>query len=134
MLFMLTIAIEQIHKPPKKEGVSVFDWKSQAVGDRSCICIRQSRNRDCGADHNSTDSMIDVRGARAEAFLIPIASPLPEPALAILSRIGTNNVVSHSRMSPAPEAGKGIRDWISAFSVPPPPRHPRFDSALIPAF
>ena len=102
----------------------MFDWKSQAVGDRSCICIRQSRNRDCGADHNSTDSMTDARGARAEACLIPLASPLPEPALAIPSRIGTNDVVSHSRMSPARVAGKGIRDWISAFSVPPPPPPP----------
>ena len=99
----------------------MFDWKSQAVGARSCICIGQFRNRDCGADHNPTDSMTDARGARAEAALIPLASPLPEPALAILSRIGTNDVVSHSRVSPAPEAGKGIRDWISAFSVPPPP-------------
>ena len=132
MLFMLTLAIEQIHKPPKKEGVSVFDWKSQAVGARSCICIGQSRNRDCGADHNPTDSMTDARGARAEASLIPLASPLPEHALAIPSRIGTNDVVSHSRKPLRAHVGKGIRDWISAFSVPP--RHPRFDSALIPAF
>ena len=121
MLFMLTLILNESASPQRKKAFSVFDWKSQAVGDRSCICIRQSRNRDCGADHNPTDS-IDARGARAEACLIPLASPLLEPALAIPSRIGTNDVVSHSRMSPARVVGKGIRDWISAFSVPPPPQ------------
>ena len=136
MLFMLALILNKSASPQRKKAFSVFDWKSQAVGDRSCICIRQFRNRDCGAVHNSTDSMTDARGARAEACLIPLASPLPEPALAMPSRIGTNDVVSHSRMSPARVVGKGIRDWISAFSVPPPPppRGIARDSALIPAF
>ena len=135
MLFMLTLILNESASPQRKKAFSVFDWKSQAVGDRSCICIRQFRNRDCGAVHNSTDSMTDARGARAEACLIPLASPLPEPALAIPSRIGTNDVVSHSRKPLRAHVGKGIRDWISAFSVPPPPpRGIARDSALIPAF
>ena len=109
----------------------MFDWKSQAAGDRSCICTRQSRNRDCGAVHDSTDSIIDVRGFRARASHIPLAPPLREAVRIILPLLGTSGVVYHSRKPGVSDAGKGERDWISAFSVPPPAASAR-DSALIP--
>ena len=110
----------------------MFDWKSQAAGDRSCICTRQFRNRDCGAVHDSTDSIIDVRGFRARASHIPLASPLREAVRMIIPLIGTNGVVSWSRKSSAFNVGKGERDWITSFSVPPPPAASARDSALIP--
>ena len=109
----------------------MFDWKSQAAGDRSCICTRQFRNRDCGAVHDSTDS-IDLRGISARASLTPLAPPLLEPVLATHSLSGTNGVVSRSRKPSGPNVGKGERDWISAFSVPPPPAASARDSALTP--
>ena len=104
----------------KKEGISVFDWKARAVGDRSCICTGQSRNRDCDDFGNST-RFTPVRGIRAMASR---RSPFRGLTTLSSSRIGTRAAVSRSRMSACSDgggAGRARLRWARFVSPPPPP-------------
>ena len=122
ILFLCSCASRrrQPTSPQKKEGISVSDWKARAVGDRSCICTEQFRNRDCDAVGDSTDP-IPVLGIRAEASFTSPASRFPEHTPALFPRIGTSVAVSRSRMFVGSASGRGERDWLDAISVPPPP-------------